>query len=144
MKKFFLLLFCSLCSLAAYSQTYVPPYAVYEPSRSQEELQDISSRASVVGALCFKNYGSLINPQTADYSMKRVSVKVSTYSNDMYYGTKVCVIGVKDFRNSYNPGWRKCFITAERVDPRFDGAELADAFEWKVTDDTLGPIYFNY
>ncbi len=73
---------------------------------------------------------------------KRTKVRVNE-SSQGGYGTQLWVRGVYH-NNSYNAQWSNCNSRAEKVTALSDGQVLLDNFEWKVYDQFLGYIYFNY
>ena len=69
--------------------------------------------------------------------LKRIKIKVNTEGG--VFGENVYVRGT--YHQNY---WLSCNTPATKVETYMDGEYLANNFEWKVYNQSVGYIYFNY
>lgn len=149
MKKFFVcfaLCFCSLASMGQVNFTeYItvptPPINVPTPSLRGNTYQQPQQQYQ-------QNYQQPTQKQTFptiggyyiyNGKLKRIKIRVNGVSN--FGQASVYLRSVYD--NTYNM-WNDCNTQAYKVDEAFDGEYLANNFEWKVSTNFYGTIYFNY
>ena len=147
MKKAFLCSAFCLCSLASMGQVNftefitVPNYQV----NSQGKLEPIQGSPFQQGSTYQRSTTKQTFPVVGGYyvdsnnKLKRVKIRVNGVSN--LGQPSVYLRGV--YNADYNM-WNDCNTQAVKVVEVSDGEYLANNFEWKVSSQFYGTIYFNY
>lgn len=160
MKKIFSILAFTVLPTAAYSQLPLVEYKPVIIGNSNNTSKEYIHR-NTNGY--FPNVPSYSTPNrsTAEQNNKTIGayifdkesqrfkrIKIKIYLTETQIGeTEIYIKAVLD-RSSYRESWKSCNNRAIKVSALFDNEIIADNFEWKAENITIGSIigtiYFNY